>query len=242
MDKSYNRNVPAWQGKENFKMTQNQWLVYFWFISNSKRNPDDFDHHYYLYYTDVQKAIILKETGIKSYATLNKVLEILEKHNLVIKDEIHEAYLIYVLPPFVLLDVNIIKTFFRFNQYLDIALMLRIYSILVKWKRGCDTNHSQAKFTMSSLARTLQVDSRTLTIEALIIMFGIWNMMELVKIDTKKITNAMGTTYNSYTLIDIKTTMKDEYYIDEEKIPDFWEKVALYNPFKECILSVKTLT
>lgn len=86
---------------------------------------------------------------------------------------------------------------------------------------------------MSSLARTLQVDSRTLTIEALIVMFGIWNMMELVKIDTKKITNAMGTTYNSYTLIDIKTTMKDEYYIDEEKLPDFWEKVVLYNPFKE---------
>lgn len=221
------KNFPAWSKGENVTLTKSQWLIYYYLIANSYGSAHE--SHFYIYKKDIKTSEMKEMLGIKSTNTIYKAFETLMEKGILYYDELKKAYLIYVDEPYATFDIEIIKTFMHFKDYFDPSLMLRMYSLFsyLVWREN--QRGKKVTFTINQVTKALNTTLKTLSVEGMYIILGLWNILGLIELSKREITNNYGTKYTEFTILKIAKTIDNKFaeIENDHEIGKIWKRAEL---------------
>ena len=224
------RNVPAadfTQEVKPWKLTSSQWLVYYWLLSHSNWNSFLSENHYYIYKDKIVQVKIMRDCGIKAKDTVRNAIKKLKEVGALADSAYADAYEIYFPLIYTPLDVKIIKAFIAFNNFLDSAQMIIMYSIL---RRMYTFGHGKEfSFTAAGLCKLLGKAQKNISKPEFLLMLSLFEHMELVEVKKEVYNNKMGTECVKYTLFSITDTMPEKTAVEfdnDDELSDTWAEQA----------------
>ena len=224
------RNVPAadfTQKEKPWKLTSSQWLIYYWFLSHSNWNSYCNENHYFIYKDKIVQVKIMKDCGIKSKDTIRNSIKKLKEVGAIAESDYSDAYEIFFPLIYTPLDVKIIKVFIGFNNFLDSAQMIIVYSIL---RRIYTFGHNKEfSFTAAGLCKLLGKAQKNMNKHELLTMLALFEHMELATIKKDVYNNNLGVECVKYTVVSITDTLPEKTRIEfdnDDELSDTWAEEA----------------
>lgn len=228
------RNVPAQDATTTPKpwpLSKSQWALYYWLLGHSNWNSFTKEDHYYIYRNSFTNVQIMKQTGIKSKQTIltgfNKLLEV----GAIEKSEFHDdAYLIHTTHLYVPMNAAILRYLLAFNNYLDPALVITTFAILVRlsiFEKG-----KPIDFTKTTLSKLLGLAKQNVDDAGIILVLALLEHSGLIALNRVEYTNTLGVQCMRYTLVKtdtegkhIEAMLNEDREISDNDVISLWNKI-----------------
>lgn len=196
----YKRNVPAMDANTTpplWDLTNAQWMVYYWLLANSKRNPNPSETHYYIYRNSFTLTQIRKATGIKSDNTIRTAFKKLCEVGAMENSQDNRAYLLTRPRLYVPMSASIIRALLAFNSHIDAGTTITAFAILCRLVRFSDTPSSFTKAEFAGLMRCARQNTDEMGV---VLILHLLKGLELIDFFTTPYTNRFGRQCIRYTL------------------------------------------
>lgn len=225
------RNVPAsdeTRSPKPWDLTHAQWSVYYWLLAHSNWNSAAKEDHYYIYKNSFTQRRIMGDLGIKSAKTITTAFHRLEEVGAVVPSLTSEgAYEIKTISLYAPMDVSIIRFLLGFNRYLDPAILVTTFAIMVRSVQLADT--SIVCFTKTEFAALLGI-VKTHTEDCGILMaFAILEFAGLIKLDKQVYTNRLGVECIRYKILEVNPKLNVSAYLNADEEADPVSIAKLWN-------------
>ena len=158
------------------KLTDKQWLVYYYLMSICKWNGKDNERHYFIYENAMNISAASRLLSI-SRPTFYKALENLQKMDIVIKQE--NYYIIRIPEIYAAVDQKTITFLLKFQKFLGVEL-IRTYVVLSRIYQHRELEQWFNKATLIAiLDHNIQDASYYSQIELYLGFFSYWGLVKL---------------------------------------------------------------
>lgn len=203
------------------KLTDKQWLVYYYLMSICKWNGKDNERHYFVYKNTFNISAASRLLTI-SRPTFYKALENLKKLGIVIEED--KWYIIEIPQIYAAVDQKIIAFLLQFQKYLGVEL-IRTYVILNRIFQHQELDQWFNKATIIAiLDHNISDASYYPQIELYLGFLSYWELIEL----KTEIRNENTGKHKYYKVISINTVSKINDFIIDTTAPvnkEFVEKI-----------------
>ena len=183
--------------KEMWKLTQKQWLIYYWVLAHSYWNPDE--NYYYIYKEKMPSSLIQKEVGVTAPTIRSAVAKFLELGIFEQHFYIQDAYILTRPIIYTSLDTNIIKFCLGFHEFFGSDL-ITFYAIL----RRLYVLEKVVKFNLSEFAMLMGCFKQNVDKSKIHLMLGLCSLCGLITVEEKFHTNRMGQEVNAFIVTEVK--------------------------------------
>ena len=203
------------------KLTEKQWLVYYYLMSICKWNGKDNERHYFIYENAMNISAAARLLSI-SRPTFYKALENLQKMNIVIKEE--NFYIIRIPEIYAAVDQKTITFLLQFQKYLGVEL-IRTYVILSRIYQHQELEQWFNKATLIAiLDHNIQDSSYYPQIELYLGFLSYWGLVGL----KQEIRLENTGRHKYYSITEINAITKDDNFEIDTTAPvdkEFVEKI-----------------
>lgn len=214
----YSRNVPAMDittAPVLWDLTNAQWMVYYWLVAHSKRNPNGLEDHCFIYRNSFTLIQIRRDTGIKTDPTVRSALARLCEVGAMSFDPTKKVYTLGRPQLYVPMNAAIIKGLLAFNRYIDAGTTITAFAILCRLARFSE--EQTITFTKKELGGLLGLARQNVDEAGVVLMLHLFKGLELVNFNTVKYTNSLGVQCIRYVLLsaDPKSGVMDDLFADD---------------------------
>lgn len=215
--------------KEMWKLTQKQWLIYYWVLAHSYQNPEE--NHYYIYKEKMPSGLIQKEVGATAptiRAAITKFLElgIFQQHPFV-----DSAYILTRPVIYTALDTDILRFCLAFHRYFGSDLVT-FYAIL----RRLFVVQEEVKFNLSEFAMLMGCLKQNVDKQRVQLMLALCRSVGLVEVKERQHTNNLGQVVITFVVTNVRDVATpqvlaccNEDEIDRAAVQKMYELIILEN-------------
>ena len=229
------RNVPAQDATTTPKpwpLSKSQWALYYWLLGHSKWNSFNQESHYYIYRNSFTNVQIMKSTGIKSQQTITAAFKKLQEVGAIETSPFHDgAYLINTTHLYVPMSTAILRYLLAFNNFIDPALVITTFAILVRlsiFEKG-----KPIDFTKTTLSKLLGLAKQNCDGAGVILVLSLLEHSGLITLNRAEYSNSLGVQCVRYTLVrtdtegkHIEAMLNEDREISDSDVVALWKRVA----------------
>ena len=215
--------------KEMWKLTQKQWLIYYWVLAHSYWNPDE--NHYYIYKEKMPSGLIQKEVGTTAPTIRSAIAKFLELGIFEQHPMIDSAYILTRPAIYTSLDTNILRFCLAFHEYFG-SNLVTFYAIL----RRLFVIQKEVKFNLSEFAMLMGCLKQNVDKQKVHLMLAICRSVGLVSVEEKYHNNSLGQQVNTFIVTDVKDTATiqvlacyGEDDVDSAMVQKMYELITMEN-------------
>lgn len=220
MKKPITRDVPAMDMSTSIKpydMTRSEAAVYYWLLAHSRRNPSNFENHYYVYRNSFTITQIQKTSYIKSPTTIRSALNNLVEKSIIDYDENLKVYKIYPPMIFVPMSTRALMTLVAFNKYISSNTLITLLAMCARM-----TREGPQDVTKTQLGMLMGMAKQNVNQMDIVVSMYLLRGLGLVDFEVQKYTNRLGVACGRYHITGAHPQLEgfEDFWDDDETVND----------------------